>query len=198
MQDCIWQFTSIEYGPYYFLTGQVPPRIGNSHPAMIPCNLYTTLDGHVIISAGVLAQVHRLYTAMGRKDLIDTPLGKNQNERYKHRGEIDEAITEWTKTKTTEDIVVILKKSDVPCTRLPSFAEVCNDPQLKSRNMIVDIDHTISGKVKSPGSVFKMSRTPGNVQYPSPLLGEHNQEVYSGILGYSDEKITQLSNEGVI
>lgn len=198
MQDCIWQFTSIEYGPYYFLTGKVPPRIGNAHPAMIPCNLYPTLDGHVIISAGVLAQVHRLYDAMGRSDLIETPLGKNQNERVMHRDEIDAAITDWTKTKTTEEIVIILKKADVPCTRLPSFSEVCNDPQLKSRNMIVEVDQTLSGKVKAPGSLFKLSKTPGNVQYPAPLLGEHNQEIFGGMLGYSEEKITQLSNNGVI
>src|SRR4030065_1139117 len=82
MQDCIWQLTSIEFAPYYFLNGVNPPRLGNGHAAMIPCNLYTTKDGgRVYINAGVLAQVHRLYTAMKRKDLIDTPLGANQNAR---------------------------------------------------------------------------------------------------------------------
>jgi crotonobetainyl-CoA:carnitine CoA-transferase CaiB-like acyl-CoA transferase len=66
MQDCIWQLTSIEYSPYYFLNHQEPPRLGNGHSAMIPCNLYPTKDGRVIINAGVLSQVHRLYTAIGR------------------------------------------------------------------------------------------------------------------------------------
>jgi crotonobetainyl-CoA:carnitine CoA-transferase CaiB-like acyl-CoA transferase len=56
MQDCIWQLTSIEYSPYYFLANQNPPRLGNGHSAMVPCNLYPTKNGdRMIISAGVLS-----------------------------------------------------------------------------------------------------------------------------------------------
>ena len=198
MQDCIWQLTSIEFSPYYFLNGEVPKRLGNGHAAMIPSNLYPTKDGRVFISAGVLAQVHRLYTAMGRADLINTPLGSNQNERFKHRNEIDAIISEWTKTKTTDEILTLLKSVDVPCNRLPSFDEVCNDPQLISRNMIIEVEQAMSGKVKVPGSLFKFSKTPGNVNYPAPLLGEHNQEILSEMLGYTEDEIANLSNEGVI
>jgi CoA:oxalate CoA-transferase len=199
MQDCIWQLTSIEYAPYYWLANQIPPRLGNGHAAMIPCNLYPTKDGgRVYINAGVLAQVHRLYTAMGRKDLIDTPLGANQNERFQHRTEIDEIITAWTKTKTTQEIQDVLKKADVPCTRLPSFDEVCNDPQLLSRNMIIEVDQPISGKVKTPGSLFKMSRTPGKIDFPAPFLGENNQNVLSEMLGYTEKEIAKLSDEHII
>ena len=198
MQDCIWQLTSIEFAPYYFLNGQKPPRLGNSHSAMIPCNLYPTKDGRVFISAGVLAQVHRLYNAMGRGDLINTPLGANQNERCNHREEIDAAITEWTKTKNTEDIVSLLKDADVPCTKLPEFDEVCRDPQLLSRDMIIEVEQTVSGIVKTPGSLFKLSKTPGNVKYPAPILGEHNYKVLSEMLGLSEPEITQLADEGVI
>ncbi len=197
MQDCIWQLSSLEYAPYYFLNGQIPPRLGNGHAAMIPCNLYPTKDGHIIISAGVLAQVHRLYTSMGRPDLINTPLGANQNQRFQHRDEIDAVISEWTKTKTTGEIEKQLKDADVPCTRLPTFDQVCADPQLISRNMIIEVEQEISGKVKVPGSLFKMSKTPGNIQYPSPLLGEHNQQVLSEMLGYSEAEIEKLSNDGV-
>lgn len=198
MQDCIWQLASLEYAPYYFLNGQIPPRLGNGHAAMIPCNLYPTKDGHIIISAGVLAQVHRLYTAIGRKDLIDTPLGANQNQRFQHRDEIDAIISEWTQTRTTGDIENLLKKADVPCTRLPTFDQVCSDPQLLSRNMIIEVEQAISGKVKVPGSLFKMSKTPGNIQYPAPLLGENNQDVLVDMLGYTEEQIAQLSSEGIL
>ena len=198
MQDCIWQLTSVEFSPYYFLNHEIPPRLGNGHAAMIPCNLYPTRDGRIFISAGVLAQVHRLYTAMDRKDLIDTPLGANQNERYKHRAEIDEAITAWTKTQKTQYIVDLLKKADVPCSKLPSFDEVCSDPQLLSRNMIIEVDQPVSGKVKTPGSLFKMSKTPGKIDYPAPFLGENNQDVLSEMLGFSEQEISKLADEGVI
>jgi CoA:oxalate CoA-transferase len=198
MQDCIWQLTSIEFSPYYFLNQQIPPRLGNGHSAMIPCNLYPSKDGKVFINAGVLAQVHRLYTTMGRQDLINTPLGANQNERYKHRGEIDEVITAWTKTKSTREITDLLNKADVPCSKLPSFDEVCNDPQLLSRNMIIEVEQVISGKVKTPGSLFKLSKTPGKIDFPAPFLGENNQEVLSDMLGYTEQEISRLSEEGII
>jgi CoA:oxalate CoA-transferase len=199
MQDCIWQLTSIEYAPYFFLNGVEPPRLGNQHAAMIPCNIYEAKDGgRVIINAGVLSQLHRLYTAMGRQDLIQTELGGNQAVRFKHRQEIDELVAGWVKTRNTPEIQDILKKSDVPCTRVPLFSEVCNDPQLKSRNMIIDVEQTLSGKVKAPGSIFKMSKTPGKIDYAAPFLGENTQEILSGMLGLSDEEISKLSDEHVI
>jgi CoA:oxalate CoA-transferase len=199
MQDSIWQLTSIEFAPFYWLNNIIPPRLGNGHAAMIPCNLYPTKDGNrVYISAGVLAQVHRLYTAMGKTELINSPLGQNQNERFKHRQEIDDVITAWTKSKTAQQIQDILKKADVPCTRLPSFDEVCSDPQLLNRKMIIEVDQPVSGKVKVPGSLFKMSKTPGKIDYHAPYLGENNMDVLSGMLGYTEEEINKLNDEGVI
>ena len=185
MQDCIWQLSSIEYAPYYFLNGQIPDRVGNGHAAMVPCNLYPTKNNHVIIAAGVLAQLKRLYTAMGRTDLFDTPLCANQKERSNYRVQIDQAVGEWTKTLTTEEIMDRLQKVDVPCSILPTIAEVCNDPQLISRNMIIEVNQTVSGKVKTPGSLFKLSKTPGNIQFPAPFLGENTGEVLGQMLGYS-------------
>jgi crotonobetainyl-CoA:carnitine CoA-transferase CaiB-like acyl-CoA transferase len=199
MQDCIWQLTSIEYAPYYFMNGVEPPRLGNQHAAMIPCNIYTAKDGgRVIINAGVLSQLHRLYGVMGRNDLLNTPLGGNQSVRFAHRKEIDDLVAEWVKTKNTAEIQETLKKADVPCTRVPAFSEVCHDPQLLSRNMIIDVEQTLSGKVKAPGSIFKMSKTPGKIDYGAPFLGENTNEVLTGMLGLSDEEIAKLSDEHII
>jgi formyl-CoA transferase len=135
---------------------------------------------------------------MGREDLFDTPLCANQKIRYQHKDEIDTLVGDWTKKQKADDIVKILGAVDVPCARVPSFAEVCNDAQLLSRNMIIDVDQPISGKVKVPGSVYKMSKTPGNINYPAPYLGENNEEVYSELLDYSANDIEHLSNTGII
>jgi CoA:oxalate CoA-transferase len=198
MQECMWQLTSMEFAPYYFLNGEEPPLLGNRHAAMVPCNLYKTSDGRIFIMAGVLDQLRRLYTVMGREDLLDTPLCANQRERSKHRDEIDAVVSEWTKTKTTGEIEVLLKDADVPCARLPKYSEVCNDPQLLSRDAIIEVEQTISGKVKVPGSLFKLSKTPGKIDYPAPFLGQDNNDVYSELLGYTDEEIGKLAEEGVI
>lgn len=198
LQDCIWMLTSIEFSPHYFIDGKVPPRLGNGHPAMTPGNLYPAKDGSVRIDTGVLSQVERLYRVMGREDLIGTPLASNQKERIKYREEIDALVTAWTRTKSAEEIVTLLKSVEVPCVRVPTFDEVCNDPQLKNREMIIDVEQTVSGKVKVPGSIFKLSRTPGDVSSPAPYLGEHNSEVYSDMLGYSEQEIADLANNGII
>jgi CoA:oxalate CoA-transferase len=198
LQDCVWLLTSIEFSPHYFIDDRVPPRLGNDHPAMTPGSLYPATDGSVIIATGVLNQVERLYRVMGREDLIGTPLCSNQKERIKYREQIDIAVTEWTKTRSTEEIVKQLKSADVPCVKVPTFDEVCNDPQLLSREMIIEVEQTVSGKVKAPGSLFKLSKTPGDVKLPAPYLGEHNQEIYCGMLGYSEQEIINLANDGII
>jgi CoA:oxalate CoA-transferase len=107
-------------------------------------------------------------------------------------------VGDWTKNQKADDVVKALGAVDVPCARVPAFSEVCNDAQLLSRNMIIEVEQPISGKVKVPGSLYKMSKTPGNINYPAPFLGENNEEVYSGLLGYSGEDIENLSNTGVI
>jgi formyl-CoA transferase len=162
---------------------------------MIPSNLYPTKDGRVFISAGVLSQVHRLYTAMGRADLINTPYGENQNTRVKLRSEIDKLITDWTSTMTTEEVCTLLKRSDVPCTRLPTFDEVCNDPQLISRNMIIEVEQALSA---GQGAWLAVQAVQDSryISYPAPILGESNHDVLADILGYSEEKIDELSSEG--
>jgi CoA:oxalate CoA-transferase len=198
MQEAIWTLTSVEFAGYYFLAHQEPPRLGNGHAAMIPCNVYKTKDGGLFIAAGVLDQVRRLYRAMGREDLIDSPLGGNQNLRIQHREEINEAISAWTQGLTTAEVMEQLQAADVPCSRVPSFGEVCNDEQLLSRNAIVEIEQDVSGPVKVPGSIFKMSRTPGNITYPAPFLGQHNVDILAGMLGYSEADINRLADEGVI
>ncbi|OGO07038.1 MAG: hypothetical protein A2Y92_02875 [Chloroflexi bacterium RBG_13_57_8] len=198
LQDCVWLLTSIEFSPYYFLTGKVLPRLGNGHPAMTPGNLYMAKDGPVLISTGVMEQVKTVYKLMGREDLINTPLCANQSERYKYKPQIDAIVGEWTKTKTVAEIVKLLGQHDIPCSPVPSLDQVCNDPQLLERKMIIEVDQELSGKVKVPGSIFKMSRTPGNAASRSPLHGEHNHEIYSGMLGYSEEEINRLSTDGVI
>ena len=105
---------------------------------------------------------------------------------------------EWTKKRTTAEIVEELKKIDVPCSMVPTFDQVCNDAQLLSRDMIIEVEQLVSGLVKVPGSVFKLSKTPGNVKFPSPFLGEHNTDVYSGVLGLTEQEISDLANEGII
>jgi CoA:oxalate CoA-transferase len=198
LQDCVWQFSSIEFSPYYFIDGRAPTRTGNGHPTMTPGNVYPARDGSVMIATGVLSQVQRLFRLIGGEDLVNSPMCAQQSERIKYKPRIDALVGDWTKTRSRDEILKELKSIDVPCSVVPSFDEVCNDPQLKAREMVIEVEQLVSGPVTVPGSVFKLSRTPGNVKFPAPFHGEHNQEVYSGMLGYTEQEINDLAGEEVV
>jgi CoA:oxalate CoA-transferase len=198
MQDAVFLFTTIEFGANYFIDGIVPQRYGNGVPHATPANLYTAKDGYVIIATAELAQVQSVFRVIGKAELINSPLCSEQKERIKYKDQIDALVENWTRTRTVDEILEVLKKADVPCTLVPTYDKVCNDPQLLSREMIIDVDQPLSGKVKTPGSPFKLSRTPGNVNYPAPSLGENNYEVYSGMLGFNEQEVSELKQSGII
>jgi CoA:oxalate CoA-transferase len=198
LQDCVFLPTAIWCGPTYFVDGRVPQRYGNGDEWLTPANLYPAKDGYVYIASPILAQTQRVFKTMGRDDLLDSPLCSQGNERIKYKKEIDALIGEWTKSKTVAEILEALKKADVPCSAVPDFEQVCNDPQIHNREMIIEVDQLLSGKIKVPGSVFKFSKTPGNIKFPTSFLGEHNLEVYGSMLGYAESELDKLANEGVI
>lgn len=198
LQDCVFLLTAIWCGPTYFMEGRVPQRYGNGDEWVTPANVYPAKDGAVLILCPILAQVQRLFRTMGREDLISSPLCSQASERIKHKQEIDALIEEWTKSRSVEEIIDELKKAGVACSTVPTFDQVCNDPQLLNRQMIIEVEQSVSGKVKVPGSVFKLTKTPGKAKFPTPFLGEHNFEVYSGMLGFTEREITKLANDGII
>ena len=101
-------------------------------------------------------------------------------------------------TKTVEESISALKSGHVPCSPIPGFDQVADDPQLLSREMVVEVEQPVSGRVKLVGSVFKLSETPGDRRFPAPALGEHNQEIYADLLGLGPHEIEKLKQEGVI
>lgn len=198
MQDCTWSLTAIEFSPDYFLTGKLPERTGNAITTAVPCNNYRTKDGYVRISAGFFGQWQTIATAMGKEELGRLEQYSSVAGRWQHLEEIDAIVEKWTETLTTDQVLDICRRNDLPCTRIPTFDQVANDPQLLSRDMVVEVEQVISGKLKVPGTVFKMSKTPGDATSPAPFLGQHNYEVYSSMLGYNEEQIRKLDDECVI
>ncbi len=198
MQDSVWAITAPGNAGFYFLTGESPARFGNGYLEAVPFGVYPSKNGYIAIAIVTIGQWHGLLRVMEREDLSGVEKYATQIERTNYREEVDALVEEWTKTKTIAEIVNLFKEAHLPCSPIPSFAEVANDPQLLSRGMITEVEQLISGKTKVTGSVFKFSRTPGDVKFPAPILGEHNYEVYSDMLGYSEEEIGKLVDGGVI
>ena len=198
MQDCIWYITAIQFLPLYILTGKEPPRLGNSQIEVTPFNIYKAKDGYIVIGVVTVDQWHRLLEVIGREDLNNVPEYASQATRIEHAEKIEAIVETWTKERTVGEMLSVLEAADLACSPVPTFGQVANDPQLASRNMVVDVEQIISGKLKVPGSVFKMAKTPGDATQPAPFLGQHNAEVYSKLLGYDHATIDRLQREGII
>jgi crotonobetainyl-CoA:carnitine CoA-transferase CaiB-like acyl-CoA transferase len=112
--------------------------------------------------------------------------------------EVDALVQGWCKERTVEEVFATLKKFQVPCSPLPTFDQVAHDPHLLSREMLVEVDQPVSGKVKLIGSVYKMSRTPGDRKAIVPKVGEHNEAIYCGLLGIDAQEMKKLKEESVI
>lgn len=198
LQDGIWSITGMEYIGTYALYGNVPLRYGNGHLRGTPYGTYPTKDGYAVIAIGTVGHWESFLKVIGRTDLIGVPKYATQSERHKYKDEVDTIVSEWTKERTAAEVLNELEKANLPCSPLPTFEEVLNDPHLLSRDMIIEVQQPISGNLRMPGSVFKLSKTPGNASSPAPFLGQHNYEVYSGILGYSEQEVRELENSGII
>ena len=197
MQDGIWAMVFPDRANY-FDTNVVPKRFGNKLSSSAPFGAFNARDGYVVICTITDGQWQKVLQAMGREDLISEDRFATREKRTKNMSEVDGLVSEWLKDITVEEATAALKKYQVPCSPLPTFDQVASDPQLLSRDMLVEVDQPVSGKVKLVGSVYKMSRTPGNRKMRVPEVGEHNEEIYRGLLEMNEEELKKLRDEKVI
>lgn len=181
----------------YVVTGEVPAPGGNKHPSIVPFEPFETLDGQVMVAAGNDVLWSHFCSAIDTVSLckdarfITNPL---RNENYK---ELRPLIGEAMKKRTTQEWQDILDNAGVPNGPINTIDKVVEDPQVLAREMIMEIDHPISGKIKVPGIPIKLSDTPGDIRMTSPLLGQHTEEILKQLLNYDDEKIDELKKENV-
>jgi crotonobetainyl-CoA:carnitine CoA-transferase CaiB-like acyl-CoA transferase len=197
MQDGIWAMVFPDRADYLD-TRITPKRFGNKLSSSAPFGAYNAQDGYVVICTITDSQWHKVLQAMGREDLIGDQRYASRENRTRNMEAVDGLVQAWCGGKTVEEIFTLLKKFGVPCSPLPTFDEVANDPHLLSREMIVEVEQPVSGKVKLSGSVYKMSKTPGNRKMRVPEAGEHNHEIYCGLLGIDEQEMQTLKEESVI
>jgi CoA:oxalate CoA-transferase len=197
MQDALWALVFPDRADY-FTTGKIPQKFGNQFASSVPFGSYNAKDGAVIICTIADAQWQKVLQAIGREDLSGDQCFATRDNRVKNREAVNALVDGFCRERTVEEILTVLKKNQVACSTLPSFDQVANDPHLASREMFVEVDQPVSGKLKLLGSVFKMSKTPGDRKMPAPAVGEHNEEIYSQLLGISPQEIQKLKEDGVI
>ena len=185
--------------PEWSLAGYQRERTGSVLPNVAPSNVYPTGDGDLIlIAANQDGVFRRLAGVMGRPALADDERYATHGARGAHMGELDDLIAAWTATRDATELLDELHAGGVPAGRIYRAQDMMTDPHFAAREAIVRIAHPDLGEVPMHGVFPRLTGTPGRVRHPGPGLGQHNDEIYRGLLGLGDSEIAELTAAGVI
>lgn len=174
-----------------------PKRTSHSaHPTLVPSQLFATKDGHIIIMCNKEKFFPILCDELDAKDLKEDDRFKNFKSRFEYKNDLIPILMDYFEKETTQYWIDKLK-GKVPIAPVNTVEEALKQQLVQERNMIVDVNHQTFGKLKMLGTPIKVSNyEPSYTQ--GPALGEHNQEVYGGILGKSIEEIEVLKEKAII
>ena len=173
----------------YWCSGNVPTRWGNAHINIVPYEAFATSDSHIILAVGNDSQFRSFCTVAGRV--------LHNSDRLKHRDILVRMIREIIRTRTKRDWIESLEAANVPCGPINNYQEVFEDPQVVHRGLKVDIPHP-HGTVSTPANPMRFSETPITYEVPPPLLGQHTDEVLSGLLGVGADELVKLKASGIV
>ncbi len=184
--------------PEYGMFGFVRERTGASMPGIAPSSTYRSADDrYIVIAANSDSIYKRLMNAIGRPDLADDPELAHNDGRARRSDELDEAIEAWTSSRSLKDALEVLEDAAVPSSGINTAAEIFEDPHFRARGMISEQPLPDGEQISLPGIVPKLSATPGTTRWLGPKLGEHNEEILSG-LGYDADAIQSLKDKGAL
>lgn len=183
----------------YDKTGYIRERTGAILPNVAPSNVYPTEDGQMILIAANQDTVFsRLVQAIGRPELAHDPRYATHAARGAHQADLDMLIADWTRTKTRKEVLNLMEEFGVPAGLIYRAPEMLQDPHFIAREAIATVTHPDFGELRMQNVAPKLSETPGSIRAPSPSLGDHNEDVYLGLLGMSRERFKELQAGQVI
>jgi crotonobetainyl-CoA:carnitine CoA-transferase CaiB-like acyl-CoA transferase len=182
----------------YLISGNAPRRSGNAHPNLVPYQDFPTADGFMVIAVGNDAQFARLCTVLDLPELPVDPRFVSNKTRVINRLPLIARISAVTATHATRHWVDALEKVGVPAGPINSLDAVFDDPQVRARNMQIELPHPVAGTVPLVANPLRLSQTPVSYRSAPPLLGAQTHEVLVERLGLSDDDIRTLRAQGVI
>ena len=182
----------------YLIGNEVPIRMGNAHPNVMPYQTFKTKDGDIIIATGNDGQFQRLCAAAGIPEVGADARYANNALRIKNRDTCTASIAVELKKKTTVEWVALLETVGVPCGPINRLDAVYADPQVQARGMKIEVPHPKAGTVPLVANPIKFSRTPLAYDMAPPLVGEHVEDVLRGLLGKSDAEIAALRVKKIV
>jgi crotonobetainyl-CoA:carnitine CoA-transferase CaiB-like acyl-CoA transferase len=190
----------VNEGLNYLTSGEVPKRLGNEHPNIVPYKVLPCADGFFILAVGNDGQFRRFCEFAGRPDLPDDPRFATNYQRVLHRRALYETLEALGPSKTLDEWVDGLSGLGVPCGPVNTLDRVFEDPQIQHRGMKLRMQDalTLKGHVDLIANPIKFSGTPIDYRYPPPRMGQHTDELLKEILDLPEEEIARLRKSGAI
>ncbi len=185
--------------PEYDHSGFIRERSGSILPGIAPSNVYICKDGEYMIGANKDSLWQRLAEAMGMPDLGTDPRFATHLARGHNQFELDGIINAWAATLTVDEVDALMIAYSIPSGRVYRAPEMLEDPHFQAREAIIEVETERYGKLKMQGAFPKMSATPSSVRSPAPsIVGQHNAEIYGGLLGMDIAELDRLKAAGAI
>lgn len=199
LYDCMVSMHDYAVQVYTFSDGKVlPKQTGFDLPDSTVYGVFTAKDAHIVIAAQVDDTWKRLARLIGGDELASDPRFLDPKSRNANREAALKYVQDWvTAQPSAKACVDALSAVDVPSALVQTIDQVIADPQVRARNMIIEQDHPVLGKVTLPNLPYRFSDCDTTPKRPAPLLGQHNREIASG-LGYSRAEIDSMVKDGVL
>ncbi|HSG25437.1 MAG TPA: CoA transferase [Anaerolineales bacterium] len=182
----------------YLVSGELPGRLGNGHPNIVPYQSFKAKDQHFAFAAGNDRQWNKFCEALGKTEWMEDERFATNRARVQNRAQVVSELKEVFATRTAREWMDLCEQIGIPTAPINDMAQVFEDPQVQDREMLLDVPHAGGGSVPLVASPLKIPTAPVEVRYPPPLLGQHTDEILTSMLGLDAERIRQLREDGVI
>jgi len=188
----------INQGAGYLVSGDVPGRLGNGHPTIVPYETFPASDQSFIIAVGNDTQFRKFCEIAGAPELADDPLFAKNADRVRNRKKLIPLIRRLTIERSADEWIAALEEAGVPCGPVNDLGQVFSDPQVLERGMRITMPHPLSGSVDLIGSPINLEKTPVSYDKAPPMLGADTADILKRHLGLTDKALTDLSDKGVL
>ena len=179
----------------YTVGGFISQRNGNVDPSIAPFDIFKCKDGFVALGVGNDKLFQNFCRTIGHEELLEDPrYTTNELRCNNYVPDLQNVIISWCEQYTKSEVEAIMDEAGIPCGPVLDVKEAIEHPHIQARDMMVHCEHPTAGDQYFQGCVMKLSETPGSVDFASPLLGQHNAEIF----GLTEEEVAQLKEEGVL
>ncbi len=198
LYESVWRMSG-SHAAGFGMTGLNRERSANYFPGVVPAEQFETADGHyLIINATTQRVFERLCEAIGQPDLPKSELFTPRKNLHANHEAIHHILGEWVQAHTLEVCMKVLNKFGVPASKVYATSDIVEDPHYAAREQVLKVDSADFGPLLQPGVVPRLTDTPGRVYGRAPKLGEHNAEVFGGLLGIGASELERYAAEGII